>query len=185
MHGHTVRRAQLDDAQSIAVVHVAAYRETYANLLPAHMIDGFSVERRANAWHQVIGNSLSNGNSAVFVACNAEKAMVGFGSCSQQRDEHLAEMGFNGEFQALYVLGPAQGHGVGRKLMVEMARYLTSRSFSSGSCWVLRDNTGATRFYETLGGQFVTSRVQRLGVPVIERVEIAYGWPQLGFLLPK
>jgi ribosomal protein S18 acetylase RimI-like enzyme len=185
MRGEIVRQARSDDAQSIAIVHAAVYRETYANLLPAYMIDGFSVERRVKAWRQIIEYSPGVGEIAVFVVSDVEKAIVGFGSCSRQRDEYLAGEGFNGEFQALYVLGSAQGHGIGRKLMAEMARYLISRSLSSGSCWVLRENTGATRFYEMLGGQLVTTRVHRLGVPSIERVEVAYGWRHLDSLLGK
>jgi ribosomal protein S18 acetylase RimI-like enzyme len=177
----TVRKAQLRDAHPIAVVHVTASRATYADLLPTNTLDAFPVERRAKQWHQIIAALGNLDDTGVFVAEDESSTILGFGCCSRQRSAEMAARGFNGEFQSIYVLSSSQGRGLGRKLMVEMARHLISRSLSSGSCWVLRENDRARRFYEALGGQLVGQRVDELeaGTPL---VEVAYGWQDLNSL---
>jgi ribosomal protein S18 acetylase RimI-like enzyme len=93
----------------------------------------------------------------------------------------MTAKGFNGEFQSIYVLPSSQGRGLGRSLMVEMARHLIGRSLSSGSCWVLRENDRAHRFYEALGGQLVGERVDEVEAATA-LVEVAYGWQDLNRL---
>jgi L-amino acid N-acyltransferase YncA len=167
----------LSEAQAIAAVHVSVSRKTYANLLPADTLDQFSVERRAKQWHETI-EMPGSADIAVFVAEDADNAIVGFSCCSRQRSEELAAKGFNGEFQSVYVLPSAQGRGVGRTLMAEMARYLSSLSISGGTCWTLRDNEGARRFCEALRGE----QEHRSSMDTV-LIEIAYGWQRLGSLL--
>jgi ribosomal protein S18 acetylase RimI-like enzyme len=173
-----VRRAQTNDAQAIAVVHVTVSRETYASLLPAETLNAFSIERRAKQWQQTIETPNDPDDAAVFVAQDEGKRIVGFGCCSRQRSQEMAAKGFNGEFQAIYVLRSSQGRGLGRDLMNEMTRHLTTRSISGVSCWVLRENEHARRFYEALGGQIVGERVHELSAGTA-LVELAYGWRRL------
>jgi ribosomal protein S18 acetylase RimI-like enzyme len=175
-----IRSARLTDAQAIAAVHVSVSRTTYANLLPADTFDQFPVERRAKQWHRTI-EMPDSADTAVFVAEDADKAIVGFGCCSRQRSEELAAKGFNGEFQSIYILPSAQGRGVGRIIMAEMARYLSSLSISGGSCWTLRDNEGARRFYEALGGEIVGRKAHSSSMATA-LIEVAYGWKCLGVL---
>jgi ribosomal protein S18 acetylase RimI-like enzyme len=176
-----IRNARLSEAHAIAAVHVSVSRTTYANLLPAETLDQFSVERRAKQWHKTIEMPDSAG-IAVFVAEDADKMIVGFGCCSRQRSEVLAAKGFTGEFQSIYVLPPAQGRGIGRTLMAEMARYLSSLAISGGACWTLRDNEGARRFYEALSGEIVGEQAHGPSTAVA-LIEVAYGWRRLGSLL--
>jgi len=51
----TIRPAGLDDAPAIAAIHVAAWQETYAGLLPPEMIAAQTVERRLAAWTRILG----------------------------------------------------------------------------------------------------------------------------------
>lgn len=178
MSAGTVRKAELRDAPPIAVVHVAVSRATYANLLPAETLEAFPVERRAKQWHQIIAGLGSPSDTGVFVAENQSGAILGFGCCARQRSAQMTARGFGGEFQAAYVLPSSQGRGLGRKLMVEMARHLIGQSLSSGSCWVLRENARARRFYEALGGQLVGERADELDAATA-LVEVAYGWQDL------
>lgn len=104
-------------------MHVLVSRDTYADLLPAAVLDQFSVERRAKHWHEAIKEA-DRTDIAVFVAEDAtDNTILAFACCSRQRSEILVEKGFNGEFQTIYVLPQAQGCGIGRTLMVEMARF--------------------------------------------------------------
>ncbi len=171
-----IRKAQLSDARVIASVHVSVSRETYANLLPADTLDQFSVERRAKQWQVTIEKS-GSADTAAFVAEDANNLIVGFGCCSRQHSEVLAAKGFTGEFQSIYILPSAQGRGLGRALMAEMARYLSSLAISGGSCWTLRRNEGARRFYEALGGEIVGEQAH--SSCTLPLFELAYGWRRL------
>jgi len=184
MVGAMTRRAQLRDARAIAVVHVMTSIETYANLLPAETLNAFTVEWRAKQWQQIIEMSNEPDDTGVLVAEDEGNTIVGFGCCNRQRSEELAAKGFNGEFQAIYVLPFFQGRGLGRSLMFDMARHLNERSILGASCWVLRDNDRARRFYEALGGQIVGRRVQELGAEQV-LVEFAYGWQRLDLMISE
>jgi ribosomal protein S18 acetylase RimI-like enzyme len=182
--GKIVRRARLSDAPTIAALHVAVSRETYADLLPPEALNAFCAERRATQWRQTIESSNAAENAVVFVACNTNNEIVGSGCCSRQRSQTLMAKGFGGEFQAIYVLHGAQRHGLGRALMAEMALYLICLSISAASCWVLRDNERARQFYEALDGEVIAEQLLESQRPTV-RGELAYGWPRLDSPLYK
>lgn len=177
-----VRKARSSDARGIAAVHVSVSRETYADLIPAAVLARFSVERRTRQWRKTIEKPDRTG-IAVFVAADAtDNGILGFGCCGRQRSEMLAGQGFDGEFQAIYVLAAAQGRGLGRALMAAMARHLSRLAISGGACWVLRENERARRFYETLGGKIVSGQALGPGTSA-SLIEVAYGWRRLDSLL--
>jgi ribosomal protein S18 acetylase RimI-like enzyme len=128
-----IRKARLSDAHAIAAVHVSVSRETYADLIPAATRDQFAVESRVRQWHEMI-NEPGSSDIAAFVAEDAaDRRILGFGSCSRQRSEMLVGKGLNGEFQTIYILPPAQGCGIGRALMAEMARHLNDLRISGAA----------------------------------------------------
>ena len=43
--------------------------------------------------------------------------------------------------------------------------------------WVLRDNAGARRFYERLGGTYVRTQPITIGAALLQ--EVSYGWRSL------
>jgi ribosomal protein S18 acetylase RimI-like enzyme len=160
------------DADAIGEMHVRAWREAYAGLMPDAVLAELDPKQRAALWRGII--------AAAGVVQLAERsgAIVGFGSSGRQRD---ASLPFAGEIGALYVLRCAQRLGVGRRLMAAMAADLLGQGLRSGSLWVLEGNAPARRFYEALGGRQVARREQeRLGVT---DVGIAYGWEDLSVLL--
>ncbi len=174
-----IRRACAVDAEAIAAVHVAAWRETYAGLMAAEVLAGLSVDERSARWRCILGAPDPAIGTAAFVACAPSDSVVGFGSCGRQRSQELADAGFGGEFQAIYVLRAAQHRGVGRALMATMARDLASRCLQGGALWVLEGNQSARGFYEALGGRVVGEREDRRGEDLI-LAEVAYGWARLG-----
>ena len=174
-----IRRAQATDAGAIAVVHVQAWREAYAGLMPAETLASLSVDERAARWRRILGEPDPATGTATFVAGVPGASTVAFGSCGQQRAQDLAGAGFDGEFQAIYVLRAAQRRGIGRALMAEMARHLAGRSFRGASLWVLSGNHPACRFYEALGGRVVGEREERRADGLV-LAQLAYGWTNLG-----
>lgn len=173
-----IRRAGAGDAPAIAAVHVAAWREAYAGLLPARLLRSLSLEEAVLKWRPI----LSVPHPAVFVAIRPDQTVVGFGSCGPQRTAALAADGFAGEVEAIYLLAADQGRGVGRRLMAAMARALLAQGQGSAALWVLRDNQRSRGFYEALGGALVGARAEMHGKVTFH--EVAYGWRDLRALSP-
>ena len=167
-----LRRATQADADAIGEMHVQAWREAYAGLMPDAVLADLDPRQRAALWHGIIGKG------GFVQLAEQDGAIVGFGSSGEQRDTSLP---FAGEIAALYVLRRAQRLGVGRRLMTAMASDLLAQGYGSASLWVLESNTPARRFYEALGGRQVARREQeRLGVT---DVGVAYGWQDVTKLL--
>jgi hypothetical protein len=96
MDAISFREAKPDDAVAIGLLHVASWRETYAGLLPARVLDGLSAQARSAMWRAVLDDPAGYGGTAVFVA-ECDGRMIGFGACGDQRDEGLRKRGFDGE----------------------------------------------------------------------------------------
>jgi L-amino acid N-acyltransferase YncA len=148
-----VRRASVEDAQAIAVVHVQAWREAYAHLLPADALALLNVERRAERWGELI-----SGGADVWIAETQGEA-VGWASASAGRDDD-APSGL--ELEGIYILAPAYGSGAGQALLD--AAIGTNPAY----LWMAANNPRAQRFYER--NSFVldgTARVTSLiGTPI-------------------
>ncbi|MBV8747087.1 MAG: GNAT family N-acetyltransferase [Xanthobacteraceae bacterium] len=173
------RRATIDDAGQLGAVHLAAWRETYAGIVPDAMLAGLSVEARAAMWAKILGNPSSFAETAVYVI-EEDASMVGFGACGRQRDSHLKELGFDAEISAIYVLRSRQCRGIGRALMAEMATDLRTRVNEAAALWVLRENAAARAFYQRLAGEVVAEKEDRR--EHVNLLEIAYGWRKLPVL---
>ena len=180
MHMVDYRLATAEDASAIGALHVMAWRETYAGLLPQDMLDGLSAESRTAMWAAVLNAPASPDETRVYVAESAGEIM-GFGACGGQRDDAMRERAFAGEIGAIYIFRSQQGAGIGRALMSLMARDLIARSMPAASLWVLRENMGARGFYEGLGGTIIIEKEVAEGDMILH--EVAYGWPDLAHLI--
>ncbi|MGE5191574.1 MAG: N-acetyltransferase family protein [Deltaproteobacteria bacterium] len=166
-----IREARVDDAEAIARVHVDCWRTTYAQILPAEYLAQLSTAERADHWRRFLSDSRSA--EVVYVAADPADGVVGFASGGPERS---GELGFSGELWCIYLLERAQRAGVGRRLVSAVAGRLAELGHASMMVWVLADNP-SRRFYEALGGTFVTERVIVLGGKSL--VEVAYGWRDL------
>ncbi len=169
----SVDRASADDADEIAAVHVTAWRETYACVLPADFLASLDISERANRWRGIIDGPFDRGT---FVARMAGE-IVGFASACPQRHQALAAQGFETEIATIYLLARAQRHGYGRQLMATLASTVGG---GGAALWVFRDNLAARRFYEALGGQVCGTQDTDIAGTVV--AEVAYGWPAFGSL---
>jgi GNAT superfamily N-acetyltransferase len=170
------RVAIQNDAQGLASMHVASWRETYVGLLPDRMLSSLSVEARAATWAQIMREP-STANSTVIYLAEHEGTIIGFGSCGAQRTEILKDKGYDGEVSAIYVLREFQKRRIGARLFGVMSLDLTRRGFTAAALWVLRDNLRARRFYEHYGGKVIADREDVRDGAVL--VELAYGWADL------
>lgn len=166
----SIRQAGPDDADGIGAVHVAAWRNAYAGILPDTYLAGLSVARQS-AYYQT-------GLMAGHVALVAEvtSRIVGFATMGRRR-AGLAD----GEIETLYVLDDWREQGAGRALMQGAAQHLASRGCRSLFLWVLRDNPNRW-FYQRLGGRELAH-----GEATVAGVRIpktAYVWDPIDILLP-
>ena len=164
-----VRPAQVADAAAIARVHVASWRTTYRGLLPDDFLESLDEATYEERW----GRILAEGSSHVYVASGGED-VVGFASGGRER---AGEDGFSGELYAIYVLRQAQGQGHGRHLVEAVVGGIRELGLEDMIVWVLRDNAGARRFYERLGGVYVRTQPITIGSALLQ--EVSYGWRSL------
>jgi GNAT superfamily N-acetyltransferase len=169
-----VRAAGAADAEAIARVQRETWRTAYAGILPLDVIERVAGERDAATWQRRLANA--SGDSATWVASRAGR-IIGFASCGPARG---SVDGLDGEIYALYVMQPQQRRGVGRELVRACARHFVRHGIFGLYLWVLKANR-ARMFYETLGGEEIREKTERLGQH--DFAEIAYGWRDLTALV--
>lgn len=160
--------ARPEDARAVAEVHVAAWRETYAGLIPDRALDALSVPERTALWRRVI-----EGGGWVIVAREGER-VVGFASGGAARDADAAPA--DGEILALYLRKTHHGRGTGRALFTAACRRLARDGFRSLRLWVLAGNP--TRgFYRRMGGR--PDKAEDDVTAGVRVRAIRYVWPRL------
>lgn len=143
--------ADVEDARAIAEIHVRAWRHFYAELLPAALLDGLSVETRAVMWRDAI----AGGSSFVWVAREAG-AITGFAAFATGAGDGAGDGDGAGacstvELRAIYLDPACVGTGVGRALCTTGLAAMRARGFSRVALWVFTANARARRFYEAAG----------------------------------
>ena len=176
-----IRRATIDDAETIARLHVDAWRESYASLMPPEALSLLSVEEQAERWRDIFRSLQGDDAGAVFLALDEADSPLGFAACGRQRSPRLAEAGFPVEFSTLYLPRRAQGRGLGRAMMGVMAKHLIAAGYSRASGWVFRDYPPACRFHEALGAKRtgIDGDWTILGVTL---ADISYGYQDISKL---
>jgi ribosomal protein S18 acetylase RimI-like enzyme len=162
------------DAEDLARVHVTSWRETYRGLLP----DAFLARMSEAAHTRRFARSLVHPqpNEVTLVAAD-RNGISGYAAGGPSRSGVAGEA----EIATLYVLRAAQGRGLGRRLMADMARVLAAQGATSLLISVLRENAHARRFYEHLGG--VADPARREPGPGGQLLyEVAYRWSDIGVL---
>lgn len=173
---YLVRPAVVSDADAIGILHVQAWLETYAGIMPADLLASFSRVRRAEAWRGM----LSRGSPGLFVAEEA-RSVVGFGLCGPQRIATLPN--YRGEVYAINTLRRSQGRGLGRALMAAMAQSFRNSDVSSITLMVLANNISARQFYERLGGRMIGEIATNFGGAWL--LEHVYCWDNLSALAER
>lgn len=129
----SVRPALQADARGIAHVHVQAWRQAYANQLPAGFLASLEEEPRADRWTEIIYDNATD----VWVAeLNGE--IVGWATASDGRDEDAPAPR---ELEGIYTLERVYGTGIGQRL------HDAAIGQNSAYLWMLDDNPRAEAFY--------------------------------------
>jgi GNAT superfamily N-acetyltransferase len=163
-----IRTAKVNDAASIAKVHVDSWRTTYKGIVPDEFLARLSYAQREQLWRRVLTDP--GGPSVVSVAEEERGKIVGFASGGPER---TGDPIYTGELYAIYLLAQHQGQGIGRQLAITLVHRLRQEGMTGLLLWVLAENPSRT-FYERLGGRPIAEKTVMIGgVPLIE---VAYGW---------
>jgi GNAT superfamily N-acetyltransferase len=165
-----IRPAKLADADGIARVHAASWRDSYRSQLPAHALLQLDTDARRDGWRR----TLADPAVLTVVAYDVSSGdIVGFCDAGRNRGQtrHAAEL------YRIYLDYHAKRHGLGREMFEYVTDWLRAQRLASLIIWVLDTNTHACHFYEAMGGApgpRVPSRIS--GFPIVER---AYTWDAL------
>lgn len=148
-----------------------SWRETYAGLLPGDFLTRMTGdamrERREASWRQ----TLAGGQELVLVG-EVEEQVVAFASAGPPRDHP----GVDAELYTLYALRQAQGLGLGRALLREVAARLAARGHRSLALWVL-DMNPTRAWYLRQGGR--EDGAKTVPIPGGELREVRLVWDDL------
>jgi ribosomal protein S18 acetylase RimI-like enzyme len=140
----SLRVADADDAESIAVLHTGSWRRTYRGMMSDEFLDGAALGDRRRVWR----DRLHANNPGQFV-CVAEhdSTIVGF-ICAFAHHDPI----WGAYIDNLHVAYDLHRRGVGRALMRSAAEWLCRIEATGGVyLWVMEANTSARAFYERLG----------------------------------
>lgn len=131
------RGADILDAESIARVHVTAWQEAYAHLLPATFLASLNVAARAERWRGIIADP----RTTVLVA-TIDDVVVGWASAGPGRDPEAPR---DRELEGIYVLASTYGSGAGQALLDGVI------GDAPAYLWTADDNPRAEGFYRRNG----------------------------------
>ncbi len=137
-----VRPGGSSDAWPVAAVHVASWRSTYPGLVPDDYLAGLLVDRRAEAWTRIIGESSLG--SRLYVL--EDNGLVGFCHYSRSRDDEASDE--TAELTSIYLVEAAWRRGGGTMLLRAAVSAMARDGYKHATLWVLEGNERARRFYE-------------------------------------
>ncbi|MFB6263398.1 MAG: N-acetyltransferase family protein [Bradymonadaceae bacterium] len=142
-----IRLADEADAEAVAEVQVASWRQAYNGTLPDQKLDALDADEQAREW---VGALEPTDTREAWLATREDDA-VGFCVFGDCRDEDTADD--LGELHALYVDPEHWGGGIGSALDGIAVVRMRTLGFERANLWVLADNERARGFYESSGWQ--------------------------------
>jgi GNAT superfamily N-acetyltransferase len=138
------RPAVRSDAAAIAALHAASWRCAYRGALSDEFLAGDIVADRMAVWSERFRAAPPNQH---VVVAESDKGLLGFACVFASADREWGALLDN-----LHVVRSSQRHGIGSRLVREIASWCVTRESDKGLfLWVLEANEGARRFYENLG----------------------------------
>ena len=159
-----VRDARPGDAESLADIHAAAWREAYLGIIPRVEVERM-ISRRGPVWWL---NAVRRGKHIAVIDFAGH--LAGYATFGRGRVAGLAQ----GEVYELYLQPEYQGVGLGRRLFAATRERLAKRRLAGVIVWSLADNERACAFYRALGGVEKAKAVERLGGVKLDKT--AFVW---------
>jgi GNAT superfamily N-acetyltransferase len=156
-HGHqhapgpladaSVRLARESDAPAVGLVQAAVWRDAYAGVLPAQVLDTFEPTAFANAWRRSLAAPPA-GVYRLLAACAGDQ-VVGFASIGPSQDRDASPE--TGELAAIGVHPQARRAGHGSRLLNATVDTLRGAGAETLHTWVLADDEATRAFLVQAG----------------------------------
>jgi ribosomal protein S18 acetylase RimI-like enzyme len=140
-----IRKARVEDAYGIALVHVRSWQVAYRGHMPDEFLDELDVEKRTNMWRQLTQEP----DKIILLAEDTEQNIVGFSLLGPSHDADAIPN--TAEVAAIYVHPDKWHQGVGRALLTASLDESRKCKFDQVTLWVLEGNQRARAFYESSG----------------------------------
>lgn len=160
-----IRRAEPQDAEAIADVHLDAWQGAYAGIIP-HKALTTMVNRRGAAWW---ANAIRRAASVLVVELGGE--IVGYATLGRNRARELPQQG---EIYELYLRPEYQGVGIGTRLFRAAREKLAAHGLQGMVVWALEENENALGFYTGAGGRDIAEGVEVFDQKALRKV--AFVW---------
>ncbi|MGA8171955.1 MAG: GNAT family N-acetyltransferase [Methylocystis sp.] len=164
----SIRHARPDDAEAIARVHDASWRDAYRGVIPGAELERMIARRGPRWWRSAVlkGTGL--------LVADFDRQVVGYATYGRNR---VPSMPYSGEIFEIYLMPEHQGLGFGHRLFNAARRELVEHGYLSTVVWALADNDRAITFYRGLGGSHVRRAEERFGDNMLSRVAFAFDSP--------
>lgn len=170
-----IRRASIDEAASIAKVHVDSWRTTYRDIISSSHLNNLSYEQHTELWRDNIGKE----DNHVVVAEDENGQIVGFAD-SWKQESSSAES--SGDLTSIYLFEEYQGQGIGKMLLKALFNHFKEMGYEKIFVEVLEDNK--TRyFYEHYGAKLIDTAEIKIGGEILN--ELIYEWDDIDSVLGK
>ena len=150
-----VRPARAGDAGALARIQVAAWRRSFAGIVPEELLAQLTGDEAEGAWRDRWREAITNPPTSrhrVLAAVTAapERQVAGFASVGPATDKDRWP-GTDGEVYELRISPERVGCGHGSRLVQAVADTLTEDGFHTISIWALEADTALRRFLESAG----------------------------------
>jgi GNAT superfamily N-acetyltransferase len=153
----TVRVANVNDIETIAIIHEVCWRNTY-QFMPEEVLQNRDRNYRKTQWENWFKEDKANQDEALFVF-EEEGKTVGFCMCKPNDDKML--IGAQGELHAIYVLPEHRKFGISYLAMYTLSKHLIDCGYSPLCLWTFQNNK-IWRWYERLGFKKMIARNRRI-----------------------
>lgn len=153
-HGHrpvadvSVRPARPEDAAAVATVQAVSWRSSYAEVLPAEVLESLTPAALTERWDEAIRWAPSP-RHRILVACEAG-VVVGFASLAPGADPD-ADANTDADLLELAVDPTHRGGGHGSRLLTAAADTLRGDRFTTARHWINATDDTAREFLTAAG----------------------------------
>lgn len=172
-----LRPATPADAEPIARLHTAVWRQTYRDLAPAEAYRILDMPCRLGRWTVYLADT--SGRTAAQVA-EVDGRLAGVARCGPPSHPIFGE---RGEVMSLYIDQAFARRGLGRRLLATSAAILGDLGYRGVALGVVDGNRPAIAFYEALGGCMI-GRFTDPG-PAWRSENLAYAWNDIPAALAR
>ena len=182
---YVIRKADIQDAEGIAQVHVKSWQHSYAGIIDPQFLKNINYEQRLRLRKDRLQSS-----SSLQLVASFENKVVGFADIGIFRADPRVDLSFTqrkkttpiGEIYAIYLLGEHQGQGIGKALFAKCWQCFHGQDIDTFVLWALKDNTRARKFYEKQGGEIVGEETIKIGDE--EFLDYCYKFAVSGSIFP-